>query len=66
MSRDVQIGQSLDFLFALLGDCEGEHGDVVAHDAPADGFPSAFSSAAGAVTFLVLVQEQSHSSLRKG
>jgi hypothetical protein len=63
VSGDVQIGKSLDFLFTLLGNCQSENGDVVTHNASTDGFSSTLPGTTGAVTFLVLVQEESYSSL---
>lgn len=59
----VDVGQTLDVLVTLLRDRQGQHGNIVSDDTTADGFPAAFASAAGAVAFLVLVQEESHSSL---
>lgn len=63
VSGDVQIGESLDFLVSFLGDGQSEHSDVVSDDTSTDGFSSALPSTTGAVTLLVLVQEESHSSL---
>lgn len=63
MSRDVQIGKPLDFLFTLFGNCQGEHRNVVTNDASTDRFSSTLSGTTRAITFLVLVKEKSYSTL---
>lgn len=57
-TRDVTVGQALDFLLALLDDDQSQNGHVAVDDASADGLALAFSVAARAIARVVLLQQQ--------
>ena len=63
-SGGFNVGHSGEFLFTLLGDGDGEHGDIVTNDASSNRFSLSFSGSSFSEAFLVLVEEESDSSLK--
>jgi len=64
MSWDVGVGKSWNIVFSFLGDGEGQNSDVISYDTSSNGFSSSFSGSSWSITLLVLVQQDSNSSLK--
>ena len=62
-SGDIDVGESGDLVVALLGDRNGQDGDIVSDDASSHRFSFSFTLSSFSETFLVLIQEESHSSV---